>query len=75
MKIGIRWAKLCLPGVLLLLVSCVDVAPWERGTLAKQQMSIEPYPLQSQFRRHTYVSREAGAIIDSSGGGGGCGCY
>lgn len=50
------------------------VAPWERGTLAKPQMSLEPNPLQTELRGHTYGAREA-ATGSSSGSGGGCGCY
>lgn len=56
------------------LTGCTAVQPWERGTLAKPQMALDPYPEQSMYREHNYGSREA-----SSGGGsakgGGCGCY
>jgi hypothetical protein len=52
---------------------CAPVQPWERGTLAKPQMALDPYPAQSMYREHNYISREA-----STGGGstkgGGCGC-
>lgn len=66
--------------VMLLLVvatvsGCTSVAPWERGILAKPQMALDPYPLQSGARMHAYGSREAGASANSEGGGGGCGCY
>lgn len=66
--------------VILLLASlslggCMQVAPWERGILAKPQMAINPNPLQSEIRAHNLSSREAAASINSSGGGGGCGCY
>jgi uncharacterized protein YceK len=54
---------------------CASVAPWERGILAKPQMALDPYPLQSGARMHAYGSREAGASANSEGGGGGCGCY
>ncbi|MCQ8130185.1 DUF4266 domain-containing protein [Methylomonas rivi] len=50
------------------------VAPWERGTLAKPQMALEPNPLQTELRGHAYGAREA-ATGSSSGSGGGCGCY
>ncbi|MGZ8190317.1 MAG: DUF4266 domain-containing protein [Methylococcaceae bacterium] len=53
---------------------CTPVAPWERGILAKPQMALEPYPMQSIFRAHNYGSREA-ASGGSSAVGGGCGCY
>lgn len=58
----------------LCLTACTPLRPWERGYLAKPQMALDPYPLQSALRAHNYGSREA-----LSGGnatqGGGCGCY
>ena len=53
---------------------CAQVAPWQRGTLAKPQMALEPYPMQNTYNAHIYGSREA-ASGSSSAGGGGCGCY
>jgi hypothetical protein len=66
-------------GVLLLslamgLTSCAQVAPWERGRLAKPHMALEPNPLQRAIREHSYMSREA-AVGGSVAAGGGCGCY
>jgi len=58
-----------------LLTGCTHVEAWQRGTLAKPQMAVDPTPLQSHIRSHYYISREAGASINTSGGGGGCGCY
>ncbi|NVK25020.1 MAG: DUF4266 domain-containing protein [Gammaproteobacteria bacterium] len=53
--------------------SSLGVQPWERGTLAKQEMSLNASPLDSSLDDHIYFSKEA-----SSGGkgfaGGGCGC-
>ncbi|MBS0299173.1 MAG: DUF4266 domain-containing protein [Proteobacteria bacterium] len=71
------------PDVIVLLVlmtaialpGCVHVAPWERGNLAKPQMELDPYPLQSEIQSHNYSSREAAPSHKSSAGGGGCGCY
>jgi len=57
------------------LTGCVHVAPWERGNLAKPQMDIDPYPLQTEMQSHNYSSREAAPSHKSSAGGGGCGCY
>jgi len=57
------------------LMGCVNVAPWERGNLAKPQMILDPYPLQSEIQSHNYSSREAAPSHKSSAGGGGCGCY
>jgi hypothetical protein len=56
------------------LTACTHVEPWQRGNLAKPHMALEPNPLQSSLRNHTYSSREAASGGDSAGGGG-CGCY
>ncbi|MCX8049500.1 MAG: DUF4266 domain-containing protein [Methylohalobius sp.] len=58
---------------LLFLAGCVQVAPWERGRLAKPHMALDPNPNQSAIQEHVYSSREAGGGI--KGAGGGCGCY
>lgn len=66
-------------GILVLsavgLSACAEVAPWERGYLAKPQMALDPHPLQSSLRIHSYGSREATISSGASSGGGGCGCY
>ncbi|HLP80723.1 MAG TPA: DUF4266 domain-containing protein [Nitrosomonas sp.] len=68
--------KILLTGSLFLtLTGCVSIAPWERGNLAKPQMELDPYPLQSEIQSHNYSSREAAPSHKSSSGGGGCGCY
>jgi hypothetical protein len=54
--------------------ACSPVAAWQRGTLAKSSMALEPHSMQSALREHTYGSREA-ASGSSSASGGGCGCY
>lgn len=56
------------------LTACAEIAPWQRGTLAKPHMALDPYPMQSSFRGHIYGSREAASGV-SSFEGGGCGCY
>ena len=47
--------------------------PWERDLMARPEMQLVPYPLQTAADEHVYFSKEA-----SSGGrgfaGGGCGC-
>ena len=58
----------------LCLTACAPVQPWERGNLAKPQMALDPYPLQSALRVHNYGSREAAAGGNATQGGG-CGCY
>ncbi|MEI6269421.1 MAG: DUF4266 domain-containing protein [Methylococcaceae bacterium] len=66
--------------LLLLLVfsagvtGCTQIAPWQRGNLAKPQMALDPYPMLNEMRAHNFGSREAAAGSSSSGGGG-CGCY
>ena len=73
-----RITRQALPALLFALGVCVSgctpVAPWQRGTLAKPQMALNPYPMQNTFNTHIYGSREA-ATGSSSAGGGGCGCY
>ncbi len=69
----------CLMGLLLAMGGCTSmdqigqVQAWERGHLAKRQMSLDVDPLDSRFVQHTYSSKES-----TSGGygvgGGGCGC-
>ncbi len=56
------------------MIGCAPVSPWERGNLAKPQMALDPYPLQSSSRAHIYGSREAAASGNAAEGGG-CGCY
>lgn len=66
------WLKIAITS-LVLVSGCTPVKPWQKGSLAKQTMSFEPYPAEAQFRRHVYQSREG-----ASGGYGvaigGCGC-
>ena len=51
----------------------LGVQPWERGVLARPEMSLDSHPLDAAINDHIYFSKEA-----SSGGrgfgGGGCGC-
>ena len=56
------------------LSGCAPVSPWQRGTLAKAAMAVEPTPMQTLISEHTHGSREA-ASASSSASGGGCGCY
>ncbi|MEQ1557597.1 MAG: DUF4266 domain-containing protein [Methyloglobulus sp.] len=58
----------------IMLTACTTVQPWERGNLAKPQMALDPYPMQSSLRAHNYGSREAAAGGNAAQGGG-CGCY
>ncbi|MEI6068152.1 MAG: DUF4266 domain-containing protein [Methylococcaceae bacterium] len=56
------------------LAGCAPVQPWERSNLAKPQMALDPYPLQSSLRAHNYTSREAAGGGGNAAQGGGCGC-
>jgi hypothetical protein len=59
--------------VFAILTGCAEVKPWEKGYLAKPEMTFEADKLDAAFTEHIYFSKEA-----SSGGygvgGGGCGC-
>jgi hypothetical protein len=63
-----------LAGLGIALSGCTVVQPWERGNLAKPQMSAEPHPAQREALEHVYRSREA-TSRGASAQGGGCGCY
>jgi len=65
--------KLLLACVLAGGQGCAHVAPWERGNLAKKEMSPSPTPNLSKLRDHIFFSREA-AQGGHGGTGGGCGC-
>ena len=63
----------CLVVLLAGLTGCQVVRPWERGHLARRDMSWDPDALESTRRGHVYFSKEA-AMSGGGGGGGGCGC-
>jgi len=50
-----------------------NISPWERGILAKPQMSFQSNALESSLRKHIQHSKEASTGGHDSGGGG-CGC-
>jgi hypothetical protein len=64
-----------LAALALFCASCSSIGPrpWEKDLMARAEMKVDPYPLQSAAEDHIYFSKEA-----SSGGrgfaGGGCGC-
>ena len=55
------------------LCACETVEPWQRGTLARPEMRLEPNALHTGLYEQVYFSKEA-----SRGGmktaGAGCGC-
>ena len=68
------WRHLVMAVLVTLICGCTNVEPWQRGTLAKPQMSSNPRPLQNKLRTHVHNSREAASGGDVAAGGG-CGCY
>ncbi len=67
------WLVAALTGLLGSCASIGPVAPWEKGFLAKPEMSFEVDVLDQNFTEHTYFSKE-GSFGGSGVGGGGCGC-
>jgi Domain of unknown function (DUF4266) len=53
--------------------SVTPVEPWQKGNLAKPEMTFEADVLDKNFTEHTYFSKE-GAFGGAGVGGGGCGC-
>jgi hypothetical protein len=58
---------------LLLGNGCVNVKPWQRGTLTDVTMQPQRLPLSAALMEHVWFSREA-ATGGRGVGGGGCGC-
>lgn len=50
-----------------------NVQPWEKGTLARTEMTFGDGHMFTRFDDHIYTSREA-AAGGAGVGGGGCGC-
>ena len=57
----------------LLATGCVNVKPWQRGTLAEPIMNPARDPIGEAQAEHVFFSREA-ANGGRGVGGGGCGC-
>lgn len=55
------------------LAGCANVKPWERGYLAKPEMSFDSDAAEGRYLQHIYSSKEA-AHGGYGVGGGGCGC-
>jgi hypothetical protein len=76
-----EWQRRALRGgaacaLALPLMGCLTAAPvqpWEKGTLAKPEMTFDSDPLDKGFKEHIYSSKES-ASGGSGVGGGGCGC-
>ena len=53
--------------------ACTHVEPWQRGTLARPEMALDPHPVRGALVAHVRSAREA-ASGSVSKDGGGCGC-
>lgn len=78
-KMSRRWLTM---GVLanaaivsILLTGCAMSPPqaWQKGALAKPEMTMNNDPLDQAFTQHVYTSKES-ASGGYGVGGGGCGC-
>jgi hypothetical protein len=52
---------------------CETVEPWQRGTLAREDMAWQTDVMDATLKDHIYFSKEASSG-GSGAGGGGCGC-
>lgn len=71
-----RWSWLLAGIFVSLCPACTSwqpVQPWEKGHLARTEMTFEADSLDSKYIEHIYFSKEA-ASGGASVGGGGCGC-
>lgn len=64
---------LALAALLVLSAGCAQVAPYQRGYLARSDMALDASPGMSRAMERTYSAKEA-ASGGASVGGGGCGC-
>lgn len=72
-KLAARWTC-CAVLAATTLGGCATVAPYERETLAQQEMDVAEREARAEvFRAHVHDSRR-GAMSVSGHGGGGCGC-
>lgn len=67
---------LALVGPVFSLAGCMtieQVQPWQKGVLARPEMTFDSDRLEKGFSEHIYSSKEA-ASGGTGVGGGGCGC-
>lgn len=57
----------------LALGGCAGPQAWEKGQLAKPEMTLGSNPLEMRYQQHIATSKEA-ASGGTGVGGGGCGC-
>jgi Domain of unknown function (DUF4266) len=77
MKRKLTHMLLALPtaATIALLAGCAmqPPQPWEKGNLARKEMTMDSDPLDQAFTQHIYFSKES-ASGGYGVGGGGCGC-
>jgi hypothetical protein len=73
MKLWISVVRIFLLLAVTSIAGCADIKPWEKGTLARPEMTFEGDALDAKFTEHIYSSKE-GASGGAGVGGGGCGC-
>ena len=54
-------------------VGCMRVKPWQRATLAREDMQFDPNSQRTALQGHIQFSKEA-SMPGTAAGGGGCGC-
>jgi len=69
----VRIAAILACAALTACASVDDVKPWQKGDLARPEMTFEGDRLEKAFSEHIYSSKE-GASGGAGVGGGGCGC-
>ncbi|TRZ55958.1 MAG: DUF4266 domain-containing protein [Rhodocyclaceae bacterium] len=72
-----RLRAVAMAGGILMVSGCAliePVQPWEKGVLAKPEMTFEGDRMDLYFTEHMHASRE-GSSGGTGAGGGGCGCY
>ena len=65
--------RLLLLTALVFTQACATVQPWQKQYLGQTSMQFNAYPMEADFTRHYYTSRET-ARGGTSFGGTGCGC-
>ena len=74
MKLRLHLAPLALlTGIVLSGCAMQPPQAWEKGNLARKEMTMENDPLDQAFTQHVYFSKES-ASGGYGVGGGGCGC-
>lgn len=70
---NIRFKLIMLFLVFNILSACTFVGAWEKGTLARPEMTFIPDPMEQRMSDHIYFAKEASSS-GSAVSGGGCGC-